>query len=53
MALTNAQYNQIMHVYDVRRMKDALHLEARKKDAYQKLPELKALEASVRGARSS
>ena len=48
MALTNAQYNQIMHVYDVRRMKDALHLEARKKDAYQKLPELKALEASVR-----
>ena len=33
MALTNAQYNQIMHVYDVRRMKDALHLEARKKDA--------------------
>ena len=48
MALTNAQYNQIMHVYDVRRMKDALHLEARKKDAYQKLPELKDLEASVR-----
>ena len=48
MALTNAQYNQIMHVYDVRRMKDALHLEARKKDAYQKLPG-----AQRRGARSS
>ena len=48
MALTNAQYNQIMHIYDVRRMKDAAHLEARKKDAYQKLPELKTLEASVR-----
>ena len=48
MALTNAQYNQIMHVYDVRRMRDAAELEARKKDAYEKLPALKTLEASVR-----
>ena len=44
MALTNAQYNQIMHVYDVRQMRNAERLAARKQEVYQRLPELRRLE---------
>ncbi|WP_036607892.1 ATP-binding protein [Oribacterium sp. P6A1] len=48
MSLTNAQYNQIMRVYDERRMENNRNLENRRKKAYMNLPELKALEDLVR-----
>ncbi len=48
MSLTNAQYNKIMRVYDERQMADNRDLDDRRKVAYQKLPELKALEDFVR-----
>ncbi|MBE6003547.1 MAG: AAA family ATPase [Lachnospiraceae bacterium] len=48
MSLTNAQYNQIMRVYDERRMEDSRNLERRRKDACDRIPELKALEEQVR-----
>ncbi|OON88363.1 DNA replication protein DnaC [Oribacterium sp. C9] len=48
MSLTNAQYNQIMRVYDERRMEDNRNLEMRRSMVYRKLPELKALEDYVR-----
>ncbi|ETP71327.1 DNA replication protein [Lachnospiraceae bacterium JC7] len=48
MSLTNAQYNQIMRVYDERQMEDNRDLETRRRSVYQKLPELKALEDFVR-----
>ncbi len=47
MALTNAQYNQIMHVYDVRQMRNAERQASRKREVYQCLPELRALESSL------
>ncbi len=48
MSLTNAQYNKIMRVYDERQMADNRDLESRRQMAYQKLPELNALEDFVR-----
>ena len=48
MSLTNAQYNQIMRVYDERQREDRRNLEIRRQAAFKKLPELKALEDFVR-----
>ncbi|SFG35165.1 ATP-binding protein [Oribacterium sp. WCC10] len=48
MSLTNAQFNQIMRVYDERQREDNRQLEDRRRMAYQKLPELKTLEDFVR-----
>ena len=48
MSLTNAQYNQIMRVYDERQMSDNRNLEMRRRMIYKKLPELKSMEDFVR-----
>lgn len=48
MSLTNAQYNQIMRVYDERQREDQRNLDIRRQAAFKKLPELKALEDFVR-----
>ncbi len=47
MALSNSQYNEIMRVYDDRRRDDFMKQQGRIRDAYEKLPRLKELDAEI------
>lgn len=47
MALTNAQYNKILQVYNDRQLKDYRDQQARIRDAYQRIPELERLDDEI------
>ena len=50
MALTNTQFQNIMHEYEKKRRENRLLLEERQKEIYQKIPEFHALDNSVSSA---
>ena len=47
MALNNSQYDEIFRSYDAKQLKAQHQLEERTKAAYERSPELKALDASI------
>ena len=47
MALNNSQYDEIFRSYDAKQLKAQHQLEERTKVAYERSPELKALDASM------
>ena len=47
MALNNSQYDEIFRSYDAKQLKAQHQLEERTKAAYERTPELKALDASI------
>lgn len=49
MALNNSQYDEIFRSYDAKQLKAQHQLEERTKAAYERSPELKALDASIGG----
>ena len=47
MPLNNSQYDEIFRSYDAKQLKAQHQLEDRTKAAYERSPELKALDASI------
>ena len=47
MPLSNSQYDEIMREYDQRQLQDRRILDERRKEVFQKIPQLKELESTV------